>query len=176
MTRKQALHKALEVLSDSEVINRINEIIDELPLTGWSEKTIFDTIDQFVIDHGRNPTATDFIPKGMPPHPVIKLRFGMTLGEFLARHYPQPEKRSREEYKEMFISEYARIKPRGACDFNNTRAANIPTWGTFAKMFDMNKWFEWLKFCGLEGSSPTFNKRVRGVELTIESHDDLDIM
>jgi hypothetical protein len=32
MTRKQALHKALDVLTDSEAIIKINEIIEELPL------------------------------------------------------------------------------------------------------------------------------------------------
>jgi len=82
MTRKQALHKALETLTDKEAIDRINEILKEMPFTRWNELTVFDAIDQFVIDNGINPTASDFTAKGMPPHPVIKLRFGVTLGEF----------------------------------------------------------------------------------------------
>ncbi|MDR2559241.1 MAG: hypothetical protein LBC86_06840 [Oscillospiraceae bacterium] len=172
MTRKQALHKALEVLTDSEVIAKINEIADELPLTGWSRTKIFDTIDQFVLDNGRNPTATDFLPKGMPPHPVIKLRFGMTLGEFLAEHYPQPTP-DREEYKQLFISEYERIQPRGACDFNNRRTDGLPAWGTFAKMFGFSRWLEWVCYCGLERSSPVLKARERGCGLSVTGYVDL---
>jgi len=175
MTRKQALHKALEVLQESgefEAITKIHEIIEELPLTGWGERTIFDTIDQFVIDNGRNPTATDFIPKGMPPHPVIKLRFGITLGEFLATYYPQPVI-DREKQKRLFISEYERIMPRGACDFNKKRADGVPTWGTFAKMFGFSRWLEWVEFCELERSSPTLRVRERGKELSVTGYVDL---
>ena len=115
---------------------------------------------------------TDFIPKGMPPHPVIKLRFGITLGEFLEKYYPQP-KINREEYKKRFISEYKRIQPSGACDFNKNRTVGIPTWGTFAKMFGISRWLEWLAFCGLEQSSPVLRERKRGVELSVVSHIDL---
>jgi len=172
MTRKQALCKALEVVDDKEVIRKINEILEDMPFTRWSERTIFDTIDQFVLDRGRNPTATDFIPKGMPPHPVIKLRFGITLKEFLEKYYPQP-KIDRDEYKRLFISEYERIKPRGACDFNENRANGVPTWGTFAKMFGISRWLEWIEFCGLERSSPILRKRKRGVALTVVGHVDL---
>ena len=172
MTRKQALHKALEILTDKEAIGKIQEILEELPFTNWSERTIFDTIDQFVLDNGRNPTATDFIPKGMPPHPVIKLRFGINLKEFLAKYYPQPEK-NKEEYKRIFIEEYIRISPKGANEFNQKRGENIPTWGTFAKMLGFNKWLEWLTFCGLEKNSPALRKRAGTVELTIISHVDL---
>ena len=172
MTRKQALHKALEVLTDEEAISKINEILDDMPFTAWSERTIFDTIDQFVLDHGRNPTATDFIPKGMPPHPVIKLRFGITLGEFLEKYYPQPEI-NKNDYKRIFISEYERIKPKGACDFNDRRASGIPTWRTFAKMFGISRWLEWIEFCSLERSSPVLRKRKRGAALTVVSHSDL---
>jgi len=175
MTRKQALHKALEVLTEVETISKINEIIDDMPFTGWSERTIFDTIDQFVIDHDRNPTATDFIPKGMPPHPVIKLRFGITLGEFLEKYYPQP-KIDKDKYKQLFISEYERIKPRGACDFNKRRSDSVPTWGTIAKLFGIVRWLEWIDFCGLERSSPILQKRKRGVGLTVVSHNDLGEM
>jgi hypothetical protein len=172
MTRKQALYKALEVLTDREAITKISEIIKELPLCNWTERAIFDTIDQFVLDNDRNPTATDFLPKGMPPHPVIKLRFGMTLGEFLAKYYPQPTP-DKDEQKRLFIAEYERIQPRGACDFNDKRADGIPTWGTFAKMFGFSRWLEWIEFCGLERSSPVLRERKRGVGLSVSSHVDI---
>jgi hypothetical protein len=143
-----------------------------MPLTNWTEQTIFDTIDQFVLNNGRNPTATDFLPRNMPPHPVIKLRFGMTLGEFLAKYYPQPEI-DREEYKRLFISEYERIKPKSATKFNQKRRTDTPTWVTFAKMFGIGKWLEWVEFCGLERSSPVLRNRKRGVTLNVVGYVDL---
>jgi hypothetical protein len=172
MTRKQALHKALEVMTDQEAVEKIHELLEALPLTGWSERTIFDTIDQFVLDHGKNPTATDFIPKGMPPHTVIKLRFGMTLGEFLERYYPQP-KVSRKKQREIFIAEYKRIIPESASDFNEHKATGVPTWITFSRMFGIGRWLEWLKFCGLERKGPTLKARARIVGVDVISYNDL---
>ena len=60
MTRKQALIQALQILEDKEAKNKIKEILDEMPFIHWSEKTIFDTIDQFIIDNKRIPNSRDF--------------------------------------------------------------------------------------------------------------------
>ena len=164
MTRKQALHKALEVIRDKETIDKISEILDELPFTGWSERTIFDTVDQFIIDNGRIPTATDFKKKGLPSHPVIKLRFGMNLKEFLGKYYPSNSlcsskiysNRTREQWKELFIEEYHSNKPTTAEEYNSTRKAGTPSWATVAKMFDITKWLDWLMFCDIV---PYINKK-----------------
>ncbi|MCL2170173.1 MAG: hypothetical protein FWB74_09150 [Defluviitaleaceae bacterium] len=102
MTRKQALHKALEALTDETAKAKITEILDDMPFTGWSENTIFDTIDQFILDHGRTPTMTDFKKKGLPPHTVIKLRFGITLREFLDKHYPS--QKTKQKSKAPYIT------------------------------------------------------------------------
>ncbi|MCL2077790.1 MAG: hypothetical protein FWH08_05215 [Oscillospiraceae bacterium] len=175
MTRKQALQKALSALdlqTDFEAIAKINEIIEALPFTAWTEQTIFDTIDQFILDNGRNPTATDFLMKDMPPHTVIKLRFGVNLKEFLAQYYPKP-KIDIHKQKAVFISEYERIKPKGASDFNKGREGGIPTWVTFAKMFGLSKWLEWISFCGLEKSSPALIKRTRETGLVVVPYNDI---
>ena len=155
MTRKQALHKALEVIMDEATKEKIAEILSDMPFTGWSEGTIFDTIDQFIIDHGRVPTTTDFKKKGLPPHPVIKLRFGKTLREFLETHYPTPKlcnskiygSKSREEWQEIFISEYHKVKPGSAEEYNSRRSSGLPSWATIAKQFGITKWLDWLLFC-----------------------------
>jgi hypothetical protein len=96
----------------------------------------------------------------------------MTLGEFLEKYYPQ-SKIDRNERKRLFISEYKRIKPRGASDFNERKADDVPTWVTFARMFGVARWLEWLKFCGLEKSSPTLRARARSNELEVISYNDL---
>ena len=170
MTRKQALHKALEVLERIEEIDdferfehvecaelkrKISEILEDMPFTGWSERTIFDTIDQFIDDNDRMPLVSDFKKKGLPPHTVIKLRFGITLREFLDQYYPAQKlcnsqfyyTKSKEHWRDVFIAEYRKNKPTSAELYNSTRSEGVPSWGTVAKMFGIGKWYEWLYFC-----------------------------
>lgn len=90
MTRKTALRKALEVVTDKEVANKLQEIMNDLPLTSWSENTIFDSLEQWIEDNGRTPTTTDLKQKGLPPHTVIKQKFNMTAKEFLTKYYKKP--------------------------------------------------------------------------------------
>ena len=84
MTRKQALYKAIQELSKDEgffeTVKLLQDIYDELPLVHWSDKSIRDTVEQFIVDNGRPPTVTDFKAKGMPPHPVFKQKYKITLG------------------------------------------------------------------------------------------------
>ena len=86
MTRKQALELAAKALAaNEEAIQVLHTMIDELPLNRWTEAAIRDSVEQFILDHGRVPTATDFKKRGLPPHTVIKKRFGITLQEWLNR-------------------------------------------------------------------------------------------
>lgn len=164
MTRKQALYKALETITNKDVIEKINEILDDMPFTGWSKRTIFDTIDQFIIDNGRSPTTTDFKKKGLPPHPVIKLRFGISLKEFLEKYYSNNKKcnskvyfsKTKEYWKENFIIQYHRVKPTSAEGYNRKRSESTPSWGTVAKLYNIDKWLDWLRFCNI---IPYINKK-----------------
>ena len=103
MTRKQALALAEQVLSErgqDEAAAILHKLSGELPFYSWSEDAIRDAVEQFILDHGRVPTATDFKKRGLPPHTVIKKRFGITLQEWLNKCYPvvkpsEEEKRTR---------------------------------------------------------------------------------
>ena len=182
MTRKQALCKVLESVKDNNITAKIEEILEDMPLTGWSERMIFDTIDQFVVDNGRVPTTTDFKAKGLPPHTVIKLRFGVNLKEFLDRHYPPPRKlcdssvyytKTREEWLHNFKEQYERNKPSSAEGYNAARGKGTPSWGVIANMFGVSKWSEFLAFAEVPG----YNKKrqvIRGtVEFCVTSHNPL---
>ena len=117
MTRKTALNQAIYILSQSEgneeIIEKLQDLLEELPIIHWSDKSIHDRVQQFAEDNGRNPTTSDFKKKGMPPHPVIKQKYGINLSDWLEQFYPTnrptPEQ-IRKEYTEEFIREYSRIK------------------------------------------------------------------
>ena len=184
MTRKQALHKALEGLTDGAVIAKIEEILADMPFTGWSERTIWDTVDQFVIDYGRIPTVSDFKKKGMPSHTVIRLRFGATLKNFLDNYYPREKRcdseiygaKTKEQWRDTFIAEYIKNRPATAQKYNSIRAKGTPSWATVAKMFGITKWLNWLDFCDVtraDNEDRHEREKKREVEITVSSEINL---
>jgi len=170
MTRKQSLKAALHILQKHEQTDYITEIskklqalIEDLPITNWTQKTIFDTFEQFLIDNGRNATTTDMKKSGLPPHTVIKHRFGMDSKTFLDKYFPPKcnsrmlGQKYREEWLKLFKNDYERIKPRSAEEYNKLRQFDLPTWGTVARLFGIGKWSEFQKFCEL----PIYDKKQR---------------
>ena len=169
MTRKQAVCKALALLKHmepsaeiEETMEKLEEILCEMPFTRWSEETIHDTLKQFAAEHGRNPTATDLKRKGMPPHPVIKLRFGMTAKEFLHTFYPTEPRahestpyggKSKEEWTADFIVQFGEIKPASAEQYDKQRQKKTPSWQTIARYNGQTRWAELLAALGLAKAS-----------------------
>ncbi len=165
MTRKQSLMKAIEVLSSlpqtdglPEVITGLNELASDLPVTNWDEKTIFDTIEQFFMEHGKYPTTNDFQRKGLPSHTVIKHRFGITLAEFLDRYYPQREdyvkrhrkaytQHSREHWLNVFAQQVRQNKVRIADEYNKRRTEG-PGWEYIARLYGLHKWSDLVRLSG----------------------------
>ena len=160
MTRKQAIYLAIQALSaldgKEEAITLLQDIYDEMPMIHWSDKSIRDTVEQFIVDHGRTPTVSDFRKKGMPPHPVIKNKYGVTLAEWLEINYPQPEKSSEEEMSDItndFIDTYHRIVPKSAKDFDLRRPKGVKCWATVAQHNGCTNWTSLLEKLSLPSYS-----------------------
>ena len=160
MTRKQALEKAIEILINiedfndkEETITKLKEIISSLPMRGWDDKTIRDSVDQYILDNQRIPTASDFKKKGLPPHPVIQNRYGITLSEWLDINYPRPRYNNEEKMKEgtaEFIIAYNDIKPASAKDFDRRRPKGVKSWVTIAQYNGCNSWSDLLQKLSLK--------------------------
>ena len=147
MTRKEALKKAIEILSETpenvDVARLLQDIHDELPLIHWTDKSIRDTVEQFIIDNGKVPTATDFKQKGMPPHPVFKQKYNKTLAEWLNENYPVSKATSEElklKHTDNFKKDYERIKPTSKEEFNKNRSKGTLGWQSVAKYYDCTSW------------------------------------
>ena len=183
MTRKEALTKAIDILSGfknmDEVVSLLTDLKDELPLIHWTEKSIRDTIEQFILDNGKTPTASDFRKKGMPPHPVFKLRFNMTLAEWLNKNYPRRKPNYEKIHKqctEDFIKEYMRIKPSSSDDYNNRRADGLKCWISIANYNNVKNWCDLLRKLSLPSYSGTrtgFNNRTKP-NLSVVIHSDFN--
>ena len=152
MTRKQALHRAIESLSQfpeyTEEVRLLEEISRELPLIHWSDRSIRDTVEQFILDNGRPPTASDFKKAGMPPHTVVQNKYKMPLSQWLNENYPTPKPSAEElkvEYTQAFLEDYHRIKPRSQYEFNQHKRPETRGWQTVAAYHNTRSWRNLLK-------------------------------
>ena len=161
MTRKQALSAAIEALNaagQTEAAEILHKLSGELPFFSWSEDAIYDAVEQFILDHGQVPTTTDFKKRGLPPHTVIKRRFGLTLQEWLEQNYPTektPLDELHAQATEDFIREYLRIQPVSAEDYNTRRTHPSRGWYAIAKYNHTRRWRILLEKLNL----PIYNNR-----------------
>ncbi len=180
MTRKQALQRAITLLSENpeyaEEVRILQEIGNELPMIHWSDSSIRDTVDQFIIDNGRVPTASDFRKSGMPPHPVIKQKYKITLGEWLEQNYPvrKPTYEDlKEKYTKDFLEDYYRIKPKSQEEFNKKKRPETRGWQTLATYHNTKSWRNLLKALNL----PLYFDMRRDhvpAKITVNFHIDYD--
>jgi hypothetical protein len=182
MTRKQAIYQAIQALSalggKEEAITLLQDIYDEMPLIHWSDKSIRDTVEQFIVDNGRMPTASDFRKKGMPPHPVIKQKYGITLGEWLEQNYPTPKPDRevvKQRYTQEFVEEYIRIKPTSSDDFNKRRSPYVKTWISVAKYHNVKSWCALLSVLALPSYSYVSRAKKR-TKFNVTVHTDCDFL
>ena len=159
MTRKQALELAAKALAgNEEAVQVLHTMIDELPLNRWTEAAIRDSVEQFILDNGRPPMRTDFKKKCLPPHSVIKRRFGVTLQEWLDQNYPTEKTPLDELHAQAtkdFIKEYLRIQPTSAEDYNARRTHPSRGWYAIAKYNHTRRWRILLEKLNL----PIYNNR-----------------
>ena len=159
MTRKQALKLAVQALAENEeAVQVLHTMIDELPLNRWTEDAIRDSVEQFILDNGRPPMRTDFKKKCLPPHSVIKRRFGVTLQEWLDQNYPTektPLDELHAQATQDFIREYLRIQPVSAEDYNARRTHPSRGWYSIAKYNHTRRWRILLEKLNL----PIYNNR-----------------
>ena len=165
MTRKQALHKAIDALKlqgENEAAEILDQMSGELPIMHWSDVVIRDTVQQFIIENGRVPNAVDFKQQGMPPYRVIMTHYGLAPSEWLQHEFPEqfPTKEQQVDiYTQAFIEDYLRIKPRSADEFNEKRSDKTRGWRSVARYHHLGTWRNLLKALGLPLYFETYQER-----------------
>lgn len=180
MTRKQAITKAIAALhqtgENAEAIRLLQDLSDELPLIHWSDKSIRDTVEQFILDNGRPPTVSDFKKAGMPPHMVIQNKYKMTLGQWLDQNYPTRKPSFDElkaKYTKAFIKDYNRIKPRSQYEFSEKKRPDTRSWQTVAAYYNTRSWRKLLSTLNLPLYNTLHRERVPQ-KITVAIHHDYD--
>lgn len=180
MTAKTALQKAISQLSgnkeNTEICEKLSDILEDMPLTGWTDRKIRDRIEQFYEDEGRYPTTTDFKKKGMPPHTVFKHRYKMTLSQWLRENYPTPgityEER-KEKHTKAFKEEYLKLAPESSDDFDRRREKGVISWRGLAPYYNVTSWHNLLHALELPVPKPKHTERVKP-NFNVTVYTDLD--
>lgn len=109
MTRKQAFLAVIDrflAKNDFTTANKLQEILNEMPYVKWTKSSIKDLVEQFMADHGRLPTSTDFGKNGMPAHAVVRHTCKLTAHNFMAKNFPTfyvPELTKRQAMEKAII-------------------------------------------------------------------------
>lgn len=166
MTRKQAILRGISILSknkkNQEIVDKLKEIFEEYPYKTWTKKAVFDSIEQFRIEHnGRYPNIKEFEGSGLPSHSSIKNLFGVSVSRFLDIYYPNRLKISNTRYNnqspyywmEQFKKTYLSInngKYVSEYLYDKNRKHNSPCIQTLIKIMKVKTYKELLHLAMLD--------------------------
>lgn len=152
MTRREALLCAIEYIGDNnpELTDKLNEMLEDMPMTHWSAAACYDAIEDFCITHGRFPRMEDFkYNSKLPALPTIRNRFKMPALQWLRslEHYTPARTNSA---LAAFIDEYNRIHPVSGPDYNIKKCKDVSRWEAVARRYTPSgNWTDLLKLTGL---------------------------
>ena len=179
MTRKQALLAVLETATDTEAIAVIQDMIENMPFHEWDSATIDDAIEQYKFDHGHYPKPCNFRDdRRLPNASPVLYRTGVLLKDYLKCFYTKMTNsvkyfdKPKEEWLKIFQSEFDRIHPKSANDFNVRRDKSTLTWNVVAEMFGTKKWNKLLTVAERDIKK---KRNIRPREkLIVKSYSDID--
>ena len=152
MTRREALLCAIEYIGDNnpELTDKLNEMLEDMPMTHWSAAACYDAVEDFYITQGRFPRMEDFkYNSKLPALPTIRNRFKMPALQWLGslEHYTPARTNSA---LAAFIDEYNRIHPVSGPDYNIKKREDVSKWQAVARRYTPSgNWTDLLKLAGL---------------------------
>ena len=174
ITRKQAVLRAIEVLSETkenhEICVVLKGLAEELPLSHWTKNSILDATNQFLYENGRLPASVDFLKVDyLPNRCTIKNKLGLTMEEFYNIYYNDfyYNNNSIYNYKDinywtnMFKEQYIKHGKPGLNSFDKVRDEGTPCVQTYCKIIGLNTWNELLKYCDFPVVGQNGYSRVR---------------
>ena len=162
-TRKAALLEAIEIVKAADLpqeqknnlVKKLALCVTELPFARWSEDAIYDACEQFLLDHGRVPSISEFDRGALPSHTVVQRRLGITVRELRERYFREElEKQEgspdRETILREFANEYKRIGFTTQKKYDRHRSAGQPSAQTILKHTGIASWRDLLKTAGVK--------------------------
>lgn len=189
MTRRQAILQTIRILSshpeNNEIILKLQEILDELPLVTWTSKSIIDSIEDYAIRHNNIlPNSKELTTYNkLPSNTVIYKIFGLTsINEFYQIYFSKYihnktplspyANRNKNYFLNTFKENYNEIKIKNNVKFvgqkmyDNNRKKGTPLVNTILRKFNNISYDDLLIICG-------YKKRKKEIEAEIDiSYND----
>ena len=111
----------------------------------------------------------------MPPHPVFKQKYNLTLAEWLNENYPVSKATSEElklKHTENFKKDYERIKPKSKKEFNKNRFKGTLSWQSVAKYYDCTSWHKLINTLDL----PIYVDQIQHPTIKVNIITDYDFL
>lgn len=171
MTRKQAISKAIQLLSinheNDDIIYKLKEIQEELPMSGWTKKSIIDAIETYASEHNNILPQVDHLTNSnkLPSNTVITNLFKLSsMNDFYHQYLPHLKSynRSSSPYRfndldyfiDIFKKNYDRIIRElnltyvNASLYNKFKDDNTPHLTTIIKRSGCRSYEDLLILCG----------------------------
>lgn len=166
VNKSKALSIAIEAIKQLPYSDENEQAIKRLKTLGemtmnrhWTKETIFQALNQWRDEHGRNPTVTNLVEYGMPKAVTIQRMFDMKASAFMSIYYPSEQTkkpvtkysvRTEQEWINDFRRQYEQMKPKSGREYNNRREEGSPTWNTIIKYCHVGTWTELLKITNVD--------------------------
>lgn len=155
-----AIEQLPETYERKQAVERLEGMINDYKVAGtyWTKEKVFEVLNQWRNEHGRNPTVTNLMEPGMPATTTIQKLFDMSGSAFLNIYYPHEKAtkrknkysiKSEEEWIKDFVEQFNKIKPSSSSDYNAKRENDTPTWQTIARYLSLSSWQELIKKTGV---------------------------
>lgn len=159
MTKRLALHMAIEALSqqplsgsNQEAINMLQQIETEVCRKNWTEENIKQAIETWKETHGTIPIVADLGTDGLPSKFIVQRVFKENASVVLSKLYPNRCTRSycerkyfsftKEQLVVFFKQQIEIYKPKSGRDYNIKRIRGTPTWEFAARRLNCGTWDE----------------------------------
>ena len=196
MTRKQALSKAISILSkdtnSNEIVSVLKNLLNEYPYSRWEKETVIDSITQYAIEHnGHLPQSHNLRKENrLPSSTVINYLFGYSsVNLFYEKYFPEykiegyasPYRlQPRDFFISVFKKNYDRIKLETGVrivdkkKYNQKREANTPIIKTILRNCKLDDYKQLLIECGYMKEQKPIECSIDVSYNTEESFDDLN--
>ena len=177
-----AIQQLPETQENKEAIIKLTKLMRQDRYIHWTKELVFEQLDKWKAEHGRNPNMTNLTEFGMPSPTSIQRLFDMKASAFLSIYYPSKNKKpattiysvkSRQEWIDEFVEQFTKIKPKSSREYNTKRDTSTPNWETIAKYLNVSKWSELIKITGVDIKSLRIQETYRSKHYTVNSTSSL---
>lgn len=167
MTKKTALHMAIEALSqqsfsgsNQEAIKVLQQIETEVCRKVWTKESILQAFENWIKIYGIPPMVSDLCTEELPSRFIVQRVFKESASVVLSKLYPKRCTRSycerkffcytNEQLIEFFNQQFIDLQPKSGRDYNIKRIRGTPTWEFAAHRLNCGTWNEF--YCLVTGN------------------------